>query len=207
MSSEIMKNLMISVIAGLITAPISLFIEYTFFANRKKLFPELANQPELNSDPKEEAPQPKAPFRNVISKAVKFFLTSRLLLGMTVATITFFTGYWSGSYRINGNEIRLEIPTIIQELAVISDPAELKAKLDEYKKRGILAVGQKDDFEDPDGVFVFVFDERHVYKTFLFQNRNFFDLRNDARFVDLPKQFRDKSKAWVIETHKLVRPN
>lgn len=200
---EILKNLLMPVITGVITAIIALLIEYNIrgkFANR---IPDAGQTTSAND--KKEVTQPTIPVNKGIFKPTKTVLRLPLLFGAIVATITFFIGYWSG---LSSNQIaKLEIPKMIQELEAVSDPAVLKAKLDEYNKRGILAVGQKDDFENPNGIFVFVFDEKRVYKTFLFRNQRFFDLRNDNQSVDLPKQFRNKPQAWVIETHKLVRPN
>jgi hypothetical protein len=98
-----------------------------------------------------------------------------------------------------------EKPKIIQELSTISDAKLLLSKLDEYNKRGILAIGGRDDFDNPDGFFVFVLGETRVYGTFLFHNNDFWDLRTNIRLTNLPEQLRDKQQIWVIEADKLVQ--
>lgn len=202
------SEIIVSVITGVITTVIGLRIEYHTrgkFANRGEAIPTASGQTDSTNGTKKDESHPTIPVKKGVFKTARTVLRPPFLFGIIVATITFFVGYWSG---LSSKQIvKLEIPKIIQELAAVSDPAVLKVKLDEYNKRGILAVGQKDDFENPNGVFVFVFDEKGVYKTFLFQNQKFFDLWNDDQSADLPKQFKNKSQAWVIETHKLVRPN
>lgn len=97
------------------------------------------------------------------------------------------------------------IPPIIRELVAISNANTLRAKLDEYNKRGILAIGGRDDFDNPDGFFVFVLGEMRVYGTFLFHDNDFWDLQPRIRLTDLPEQLRGKQQIWVIEADKLIQ--
>ena len=96
------------------------------------------------------------------------------------------------------------LSTIIRELVAISDANTLRAKLDEYNKRGILAIGGREDFDNPDGFFVFVVGETRAYGTFLFHDNDFWNLQTNIRLADLPEQLRDKQQIWVIEADKLV---
>lgn len=94
---------------------------------------------------------------------------------------------------------------IIQELFAISNVNLLRKKLDGYYKRGLIAIGEKDDFENPDGLFVFIFDETKVYRVFLFQNNSYCDVRTNRNFPDLPIEFKDKQQIWAIDSYKLVQ--
>jgi len=108
--------------------------------------------------------------------------------------------------RANGRGSTIsEIPPIVKELAAISNVNLLLTKLNEYKKKGILAVGEKDNFENPDGFFVFVVDEKRIYGVFLFQNSFYIDVHTNNNFTDLPPEFKNKQQIWTIEPHKLVQ--
>lgn len=137
---------------------------------------------------------------NGISRALKAVILGISIL--VVGILLFIFGY----DKISAPEPDVfEIPPIIRELVAISDANTLRAKLDEYNKRGILAIGEREDFDNPDGFFVFVVGETRAYGTFLFHDNDFWDMRTNIRLADLPEPLRDKQQIWVIEADKLVQ--
>lgn len=128
-------------------------------------------------------------------KVITFCIASLVFVGLLIMFV----------YQMEWFDKSTEAPKIIQELATISDVNILKSELKQYQKLGILAIGEKENFGNPDGFFVFIVDEARVYGTFLFQDNTFLDLRTNTNLVNLPGQLSNKQQIWVIESYKLVQ--
>jgi len=90
-----------------------------------------------------------------------------------------------------------EQPMIIQELFAISDFTTLESKLHEYRKKGTLAVGNKNDHVPPDGCYVFVVDDKQVWAILIFENNRFYALNSSEIYSNLSGRFSGKRAIWV----------
>lgn len=86
---------------------------------------------------------------------------------------------------------------IIQELSAISDVTTLESKLREYRKKGTLAVGNKNDHVPPDGCYVFVVDDKQVWTILIFENNRFYALNSSEIYSNLSNRFSGKTAIWV----------
>lgn len=186
-------NVILTFIIGLIILLIGLLIEYHsgWFINKSK-----------NNIEGAVGDQTKSSRR----KLIKVIIFSICLLSIIVGGLKLFNSTNLFNDKTKQEEkLNKEIPKIIQELSEISDPNILKAKLKEYKNRGILAVGQKEDFEPPDGCYVFFVDETNIRGPYQFNNNQFFDIKTKKNLNQLPDELLAMQQYWVIESYKLIQ--
>lgn len=185
---ELIKNIMISlfisIVGNIIAGLFLLFFEY------KKLRNHDNNRAIKNTLIKSKI---KYSFKKV--KNIIFLSFIIIFIGLT-------TFRWIIDKEA---EPKIEISKTIQELATITDVNILLSNLNEYYIRGILVIGQRNDFVPPDGCYVFIVDENLIYSVYLFYNNSFFDIRTHQNLNQLPDSLMQKQQIWVLESCKLIK--
>ncbi len=91
---------------------------------------------------------------------------------------------------------------LIDELAQIVDVNKLRIKLNEHAQSLRIAVGKREDFEPPDGCFVFVFSDKQVFGVFKYMDNIYFSLNSDEKYTNLVEEFSGENFAWVKDYSK-----
>ena len=97
----------------------------------------------------------------------------------------------------NQNPTREKPSPLIMELAGISEIKVLREKLIEYRDSFRIAIGDIDDFEPPDGCYVFVVDTGKVWGVYKFEANLFYNLKSEEKLSDLSERFSGKKSIWV----------
>jgi serine/threonine-protein kinase len=88
---------------------------------------------------------------------------------------------------------------VVMELAAISNPDTLLAKLSAYRQLNRLAFGNKDDFESPGGLYVFVADAQKILGVYKLENNIYTAVKASEKLTDLSTRFKGKTAIWVQE--------
>ena len=94
---------------------------------------------------------------------------------------------------------------IMNDLMNISSTHELFEELNKNYKKGELAVGNRSDFYNSDGSYVFIVDADVIFDVFLFKDNSFNSLKTNKKYSYLPARFTGKKSVWVLETYKLIK--
>lgn len=86
---------------------------------------------------------------------------------------------------------------LMMELSEIYDTGVLMQRLNDYKQNMQLAVGNKSDFESPEGCYVFVVDKEHVNEVFQFVGNAYHSLRSNETLGNLKEKYSGKTSIWV----------
>ena len=86
---------------------------------------------------------------------------------------------------------------LIKELAEILETNALQEKLNEHRQSFRLAVGNKEDFDPPDGCYVFVVDESNVLGVYRFESNLYHSVNSSEKLSDLSDRFLGKTPIWV----------
>ncbi|GEM_PF-5112525 len=86
---------------------------------------------------------------------------------------------------------------LIMELAGIAETKVLLEKLQEYQQAMQIAVGNKDDFESPEGCYVFVSDDQRVLGVFQFKGNVYYAVNSTATYTNLAEKFSGNRAIWV----------
>jgi serine/threonine protein kinase len=86
---------------------------------------------------------------------------------------------------------------LIEQLAQISDTNVLMERLEIHKQALEITYGNKDDFDPPDGCYVFVVDEQKVSGAFRYHDNLFLSVNSREEYSSLTGVFAGKTSIWV----------
>jgi len=177
---------------------------------------------ELLSDLKREGktyllrPESTKTYINKLSLAKKIRLSKYLIPMVLILIITiygmkffFLNGRVANTNFFNDEQIQVSLPAvtpIISDLVKISDANLLKEELAKYNQEMRLGVGNKRDFANPEGSYVFVVDATEVVGVFLFQNQSFYDINSKEKLSSLSEKFEGLQAVWVQDYTDLNTP-
>ncbi len=95
---------------------------------------------------------------------------------------------------------------LISQISKILDVNILKQELLKYSQEMRLAVGNKEDFTNPEGCYVFVHDDEKVLGVFIYRQNVYYDVNLHERFSSLADKFGGMSAIWVQDFSEL-NPN
>ncbi|MCG3157562.1 MAG: hypothetical protein DKINENOH_04196 [bacterium] len=205
MGSEMIRNIIDSVIAGIVSSVVAEIIRRHIPIGKDASSSNEPSSSETRSGHIRRALQRTVAFIGRVLIAATAIARSPKLLGPLMAIVTFCIGYWSGGSHSGRFDERDE-SSIINDLLRISSATVLEQKIKNLEDKGDLVVGEETDFENPENMFVFVLDGDEIYRRLLIQNQKFLDLQTSDVYPDLPKDMSRKRTIWVIETRHLFNP-
>ena len=135
-------------------------------------------------------------------RLTKYLIPMILILIAAIYGTKFFflDGGFPNMTFFNGDPIEIPLPTptpIISDLVKIRDGKLLKEKLAQYKQEMRLGVGNKEDFVEPEGSYVFVVGTTEVLAVFIYQDRLFCDINSQEKIPSLSEKFSGLQAIWV----------
>ena len=121
----------------------------------------------------------------------------------------FLDGGFANRNFFNDDPIQVSLPTltpIISDLVKITDANLLKEQLAQYNREMRLGVGNKEDFANPEGSYVFVVGATEVMSVFIYQDQFFYDINSQERLPSLSEKFSGFSAIWVQDYSDLNTP-
>ena len=109
----------------------------------------------------------------------------------------------------NAEQIPISLPTltpIISDLVKITDANLLEEQLAQYNQEMRLGVGNKGDFVNPEGSYVFVVGTIDVLGVFIYQDQLFYDINSQERLPSLSEKFTGLKAIWVQDYTDLNTP-
>lgn len=109
----------------------------------------------------------------------------------------------------NNDQIQVSLPAptpLLSDLVKITDANLLKEQLAQYNQEMRLGVGNKGDFANPEGSYVFVVGTTEVMSVFIYHDQFFYDINSQERLPSLSEKFTGLKAIWVQDYTDLNTP-
>ncbi|MFQ5824503.1 MAG: serine/threonine-protein kinase [bacterium] len=143
-------------------------------------------------------------FHNFQSKNVLIIIILVMILTIALSGVILWNHEsWYGIKELFTTQ-KLKHSVLIQELSQISNTEILKEKLSDYAHSMKITVGKKEDFDPPDGCYVFIVDSIKVWSVLKYKDKIFFDLSTNERYSRLSDKFTSRVAIWVKDYSNAV---
>ena len=132
----------------------------------------------------------------------KYLIPMVLILIVVIYGTKFFflDGRFAYKNFFNNDPIQVSLPAltpIISDLVKITDANLLKEQLAQYNQEMRLGVGNKGDFANPEGSYVFVVGTIEVLGVFIYKDQLFYDINSPEKLPSLSEKFTGLQAIWV----------
>lgn len=132
-------------------------------------------------------------------KKTLYILLTCVILPILVKVII--TVYENGKEHIKPTKPLKEI----QELFTIQNADALFDKLCELNERGLIAFGKKEDFSQPDKMWVFIIENKIVSGIYFYIKDLYIDIHSNNKYQEDDINIKEKESYWMIESPKLIK--